>query len=210
MRAAGSASGPNINTPAYWDDVYRREWEADAILTRRDYGEMHEVIVGLIAPGSRVLDVGCGPGILCRKIAEGVADTHVTGVDFSAYTIGRNAERDAELGIEYRCLDVRSELGEVQQRFDVVTMCEILEHLDRPEDVVAAAVELVRPGGLFVLTCPHDDQVPHAEHVREWGHDEVFHLLGEADTVTFHRLPAPRDRWLLAHCIKRHEEGSSS
>jgi SAM-dependent methyltransferase len=189
----------NVNTPTYWDDVYRREWESGEILTRRDHGEMHDAIVAIVPRDARVLDIGCGPGILCRRIAESVVGTQVSGVDFSKYTIERNADRDAALGIQYRCVDVRIGLAELDGPFDVVTMCEILEHLDEPEEAVAAAVALVRPGGLFVLSCPHDDQVPHVEHVREWGHDQVFHLLEPySDAVTFHPLPAPRNRWLLA------------
>jgi 2-polyprenyl-3-methyl-5-hydroxy-6-metoxy-1,4-benzoquinol methylase len=123
----------------------------------------------------------------------------VTGVDFSSYTIARNAERDADLGIDYRCLDVRTDLVTIGARFDVVTMCEVLEHLDEPEEAVASAIGLVVPGGLFVLTCPHDAEVPHLEHVREWGHDEIYHLLERyAHAVTFQSISPPRDRWLLA------------
>jgi 2-polyprenyl-3-methyl-5-hydroxy-6-metoxy-1,4-benzoquinol methylase len=205
--AAAAAAGRNINTPLYWDEVYRREWESGEILMRRDYGPMHDAIIDLVPPGASVLDVGCGPGILCRRIAESVDGVSVSGVDFSAYTIERNAERDAPLGIDYRCLDVTSQLGEIDRQFDVVTMCEIIEHLDEPEQSVDSAVGLVRPGGLFVLTCPHDGQVPHAEHVREWGHDEVFHLLERyAEAVVFHPLPAPRDRWLMASLVTSSEE----
>jgi 2-polyprenyl-3-methyl-5-hydroxy-6-metoxy-1,4-benzoquinol methylase len=190
----------NINTAAYWDGVYRREWESGEILTRRDHGPMHDVVAALVPANASVLDIGCGPGILCRTIEERVPGVKVVGVDFSGYTIARNAERDAPLGIEYRCLDVTTELAALDERFDAVTMCEIVEHLDEPESVVAAAVGLVRPGGLFVLTCPHDGEVPHPEHVREWGHDEVFHLLAPyTKAVTFRPLPPPRDRWLLAH-----------
>jgi 2-polyprenyl-3-methyl-5-hydroxy-6-metoxy-1,4-benzoquinol methylase len=211
MATTEPAAATNINTAAYWDDVYRREWEAGVILTLRDYGELHDVVVGLVAPGSEVLDVGCGPGILCRKIAERVADTNVTGIDFSAYTIGRNAERDANLGIHYHRVDVQTELRGLEGCFDVVTMCEVLEHLDDPEEVVAAALALVRPGGLLILSCPHDGEVPHAEHVRDWGHDEIFHLLAaHADSVTFHVLAAPRDRWLLASCTTPAKADSSS
>jgi 2-polyprenyl-3-methyl-5-hydroxy-6-metoxy-1,4-benzoquinol methylase len=194
----------NINTPGYWDDVYRREWESGEILVRRDHGPMYDAIVALITEGSRVLDVGCGPGILCRRIRERVADAQVVGIDFSEYVVSRNAERDAELAIDYRCVDLRTGLESLERDFDAVTMCEVLEHLDDPEQVVADAVDLVAPGGLFVLTCPHDGKVPHREHVREWGHDEVFHLLEpRTDAVTFHVLAPPRNRWLLAWCRVR-------
>jgi SAM-dependent methyltransferase len=193
----------NINTPDYWDGVYRGEWESGQVGTPehvRDYGPMHDVVLSLVPPQSRVLDVGCGAGVLCRKLASSVPGVAVTGVDFSEFAIESNRELDAELEIEYVCLDITASLGELEGPFDVVTMCEVLEHLDEPEQVIEEVMSLLRPGGLFIVTCPHDDQVPHPEHVREWGHDEVYHLLAPyADAVTFRSIPRPRDRWLLAH-----------
>jgi SAM-dependent methyltransferase len=83
-------------------------------------------------------------------------------------------------------------------------MCEILEHLDEPEAVIAAVMVRLRPGGRFVLTCPHDDAVPDPEHVRTWGHDEVFHLLAPyGDTVSFRHFPPPWFHpWMLAYLTK--------
>lgn len=197
----------NINTPSYWDGVYRTECEsgvADTNNYSRDYGPIHDSIIGLIADGSSVLDVGCGPGLLCRKIRLQLPATRVTGVDFSAFTITRNSERDVELQIDYRQIDVRRELTTIGGPFDVVTMCEILEHLDEPEAVVADALSLVRPGGRFILSCPHDDEIPDPEHVREWGHDEVFHLLAPyADTISFVHFPPPYFHiWMMAYLSK--------
>jgi 2-polyprenyl-3-methyl-5-hydroxy-6-metoxy-1,4-benzoquinol methylase len=198
----------NVNTPAYWDEVYRREWERGGIDGGpRDYGPIHDAIVALVPPQSRVLDVGCGLGLLCRKLALRCDDASIVGVDFSAHALDRNRGRDRWLPVEYVVLDVRSELPSLRERgeFDVVTMCEILEHLEEPERVVADAMSLLRPGGLFVLTCPHDDEVEDPEHVRLWGHDEVFHLLAPyADSVTFTHFPPPYySPWLLAHLTRR-------
>lgn len=198
----------NINTPEYWNEVYRREWESGIAGTgdySRDYGPIHDAIIGLIEDGSRVLDVACGPGLLCRKVKERRSRAQVTGVDFSAYMIRRNQERDGSLGIVYRPLDIRHDLSSLDGPFDVVTMCEILEHLEQPEMVLAAAMKLLRPGGRFVLTCPHDDAIPDPEHVRIWGHDELFHLLAAySDTVSFMHFPPPYFHvWMLAHLAKR-------
>ena len=204
MREERSA---NINTPEYWDRVYRGEWERNEVASgsyMRDYGPIHDAVVELIQDGSRVLDVGCGSGVLCRKIKRRRPGARVTGVDFSAYAIERNREMDRDAGIEYVCLDVRTALGALPPAFDVVTLCETLEHLDEPERVVGAAVGLLRPGGLFVLTCPHDAEVPDPEHVREWGHDSVFHLLEPySDRVTFVHFPPPYYHpWMLAYLTK--------
>jgi len=197
----------NINTPEYWNTIYRAEWEtgrAEGPACKRDYGPIHDAVVGLIPDGSQVLDVACGLGLLCSKIKQQRPGCQVLGVDFSEYTLARNRERDRTLGVEYRCMDVRNSLPTLVGPFDVLTMCEILEHLEQPESVVASAFDLLRPGGRFVLTCPHDDAIPDPEHVRLWSHDDLFHLLAPySDTVSFMHFPPPYyHRWVLAYLTK--------
>lgn len=197
----------NINTPDYWNRVYRQEWERGAVTSdnyNRDYGPIHDSIIELIPDGSAVLDIACGVGLLCRKVKQRRPASAVTGVDFSQYTIDRNRERDRDLGIDYRCVDIRTGLRAIAKRYDAITMCEILEHLDEPERVLSDAVGLLKPGGLFILTCPHDDQIPDAEHVRRWGHDELFHALAPyARRITFTHFPPPYYHpWMMAHLLK--------
>ncbi|MGA2656603.1 MAG: class I SAM-dependent methyltransferase [Verrucomicrobiota bacterium] len=197
----------NINTPEYWNAVYREEcgtgrlsWED----YHRNYGPIHDAIIRLVPDGSRVLDIACGAGLLCRKIKQALPSTRVMGVDFSQYMISENEVRDRSLEIEYRCLDIRTALGAIDRQFDVVTMCEILEHLEQPEALVAAAMTLLRSGGRFILSCPHDDSIPDPEHVRIWGHDDLFHLLAQySDTVSFMHFPPPYFHvWMLAYLTK--------
>ncbi|HEY5914470.1 MAG TPA: methyltransferase domain-containing protein [Verrucomicrobiae bacterium] len=197
----------NINTPEYWDGVYLREWEsgqAHGAHYHRDYAPIHDAILRLIPSGSEVLDIACGAGLLCRKIARQVPSSRVMGVDFSEFMIGRNEEIDKALPVEYRCLDIRTSLASLGRQFDVVCMCEVLEHLAEPEAVLGDAVALVREGGQFILTCPHDNSIPDPEHVRTWGHDELFHLLARySDAITFRHFPAPYyHHWMLAHFAK--------
>lgn len=198
----------NINTPDYWDKVYRKEWESGQVLApqyNRNYGPIHDAVIALIADGTSVLDIACGPGLLCAKIKQRRPATQVTGVDFSAITIQQAQQRDRALDIQYQCLDITRDLPTLRRQFDVVCMCEILEHLDEPERVVADALSLLKPGGRFILTCPHDDGIPDPEHVRQWGHDEVFHLLAPySDTISFTHFPPPWFHvWMLATLIKK-------
>jgi len=202
----------NINTPEYWDRVYRHEWDSGQILSpkyRRNYGHIHEAIIGLIGDGSRVLDIACGTGLLCRKLKIRLPAAQVTGVDFSQYAIAQNQQRDLSLGIEYRQVDIRRSLAEIDGLFDVVLMCEVLEHLDQPELVVAAALSRLGTGGRFILTCPHDNEIPDPEHVRAWGHDELFHFLAPySDTISFMHFPLDYYRpWILAYLTNRRAEG---
>jgi 2-polyprenyl-3-methyl-5-hydroxy-6-metoxy-1,4-benzoquinol methylase len=197
----------NINTTDYWNQVYQKEWESGIVRTEaysRDYGPIHDAILRLIPPNSRVLDVACGPGLLCRKIKQRLPSTDVTGVDFSQYVIACNEARDKPLGIEYRCLDIRTRLSSLDRIYDVVMMCEILEHLEEPDLVVASALALLKPQGRFILTCPHDDGIPDPEHLRVWGHDDLFHLLAPySDTISFSHFPPPYFHvWMLAYLTK--------
>jgi 2-polyprenyl-3-methyl-5-hydroxy-6-metoxy-1,4-benzoquinol methylase len=193
----------NINTPGYWDRVYRREWESGDVFSAtyaRDYGPVHDRIIALIPEDARVLDVACGAGVLCRKVKGRLPGTSVVGVDFSQYTIDRNRRQDRGSGAEYRCLDVQTALGTLGRRFDVVVMAEIIEHLDDPVRTISDGVGLLRPGGRLIITCPHDDAIPSKQHVQQWGHDELFHLLARyGETVCFAALPPPYDKWMMAH-----------
>ena len=135
--------GPNINTAEYWDGVYQNELESgepDLGGGSRDYGPIHDAILGLVTDGGRVLDIACGPGLLCRKIRLRHPATTVVGVDHSTYRIATNLRRDRDLGIDYRRVDIRTGLDELGGGFDVVTLCEVIEHLDEPERVVESAV----------------------------------------------------------------------
>lgn len=203
----GNKSTSNINTPDYWDGVYSQEWEQGKVCAgdyNRNYGPIHDAIISLIPNGSTVLEIACGSGVLCRKIKQRLPHTKVTGVDFSQYTIERNIELDRPLGVDYVCLDISSSLRSIEREFDVVTMCEIIEHLDEPERAVADAMSLLKPGGRFIITCPHNDEIPDPEHVRQWGHDELFHLLaGYSDTISFKHFPPPYFHiWMFAYLTK--------
>lgn len=98
-------------------------------------------------PGTRILDVGCGGGILSEALAE--AGGEVLGIDLASELVAV-ATRHAEAGnlnLRYRSLSVEALADEAPGQFDVVTCMEMLEHVPRPESVVNAVARLVRPGG---------------------------------------------------------------
>jgi len=97
--------------------------------------------------GKRVLDVGCGGGILSESMYFKGAD--VTGID-----LGEQALNVAKLHQLESCAKVKYELISVEQlaleqpaSFDVVTCMEMLEHVPDPASIVAACARLVKPGG---------------------------------------------------------------
>ncbi len=97
--------------------------------------------------GKRVLDVGCGGGILSESMA--ARGAKVTGIDLSPKALGVAQLHLFESGqtVSYRQIAVE-ELAELQpESFDIVTCMEMLEHVPDPASVVAACSKLVRPGG---------------------------------------------------------------
>jgi 2-polyprenyl-6-hydroxyphenyl methylase/3-demethylubiquinone-9 3-methyltransferase len=97
--------------------------------------------------GARVLDVGCGAGILTETLARRGAS--VTGIDLASASIGvalRHAEQ-AGLTIDYRVTAAEDLAAAVPASYDVVTCLELLEHVPRPAETIAACAALARPGG---------------------------------------------------------------
>jgi 2-polyprenyl-6-hydroxyphenyl methylase/3-demethylubiquinone-9 3-methyltransferase len=103
--------------------------------------------------GVRLLDVGCGGGLLCEAMARRGAT--VTGLDAAErpLAVARLHQTESELDIDYR-QGTAEDLAEDQPgRFDVVCCLEMLEHVPEPASVVQACAALVRPGGeLFFST----------------------------------------------------------
>lgn len=107
----------------------------------------------------RTLDVGCGGGILAELMARQPWVEHVTGIDLLSEVLGAaraHAARDPALAskLEYR----QGTIDAVEaSNFDLVTMFEVLEHVDYPAEVLGQAMSRVRPGGwLFLLTINRD------------------------------------------------------
>jgi 2-polyprenyl-6-hydroxyphenyl methylase/3-demethylubiquinone-9 3-methyltransferase len=101
--------------------------------------------------GLSVLDIGCGGGLLCEPLARlGAA---VTGLDASAETIMAAKAHAAETGLKIKYVVSSAEdLAHSGQQFDVITALEILEHVSDIGSLLGSAVNLLRPGGIMILS----------------------------------------------------------
>jgi 2-polyprenyl-6-hydroxyphenyl methylase/3-demethylubiquinone-9 3-methyltransferase len=102
--------------------------------------------------GARVVDVGCGGGILTETLA--AAGASVVGIDQSELTLAvarRHAARSG-LAIDYRLQTVEQLAAREAGTFDVVTCLEMLEHVPDPAAVVAACARLLKPGGHAIFS----------------------------------------------------------
>ncbi len=109
-----------------------------------------EVAGGLA--GKRVLDVGCGGGILSESMATWGAD--VTGIDLGEKALGvaRLHKLESGAAVDYRLVSAEAFAAESPAAFDVVTCMEMLEHVPDPASTVAACAALARPGGTVVFS----------------------------------------------------------
>lgn len=97
--------------------------------------------------GRKVLDVGCGGGLLSEGMAARGAT--VTGIDLSEKPLGVAKLHLLESGqkVDYRKIAVEELADEMPGAFDIVTCLEMLEHVPNPSSIVAACARLVKPGG---------------------------------------------------------------
>ena len=97
--------------------------------------------------GARVVDVGCGGGILAESLARKGAD--VTGIDVAGkvLAIARLHLHESGLEVDYREVTVEALAAESPAGFDVVTCMEMLEHVPDPSSIVRSVRDLLRPGG---------------------------------------------------------------
>lgn len=97
--------------------------------------------------GKRVLDVGCGGGILSESMYFKGAD--VTGIDLGekALNVAKLHQLESGAKVNYQLIAVEQLAAEQPASFDLVTCMEMLEHVPNPASVVAACARLVKPGG---------------------------------------------------------------
>ena len=97
--------------------------------------------------GRKVIDIGCGGGILAESMARKGAD--VTGIDLSdkALKVADLHSLESGVAVRYKLIAAEQMAAEEAGQYDVVTCMEMLEHVPDPAAIVKAAAALVKPGG---------------------------------------------------------------
>lgn len=144
--------------------------------------------------GKRVLDVGCGGGILSESMAHRGAK--VTGIDLGEAPLGvaRLHAEESGVSVDYQNISVEALAAQTPGHFDVVTCMEMLEHVPDPASVIRACCALVRPGGyVFFSTL---NRTPKSYAFAILGAEYVLRLLprGTHDYAKFIR-PSEMAAW---------------
>ena len=137
---------------AKFSDLAHRWWDADS-----EFAPLHQInplrlqwidsLAGGLA-ARRVVDIGCGGGILSDSMARKGAD--VLGIDLSTKGIRvaqLHALEAATPNVQYREVAAETLAREQPASYDVVTCMEMLEHVPKPESIVQACADLAKPGG---------------------------------------------------------------
>ena len=127
----------------WWDPNSEFKPLHDINPLRLDWIDKH--LLGLA--GKRILDVGCGGGLLSEGMA--VRGAEVTGIDLSEKPLSVAKLHLLETGqkVDYRKISVEALADEMPEAFDAVTCLEMLEHVPDPSSIIASCARLVKPGG---------------------------------------------------------------
>lgn len=173
-----AAANVNPAETAKFDRLAARWWDPDG--ESRPLHDLNPVRLAYITErvalhGARVLDVGCGGGLLSEAMAAVGAD--VTGIDLApaVLDVARLHLLESGHSVDYRQISVEALAAERPGAFDVVTCLEMLEHVPDPASVIAACATLLKPGGtLFVSTL---NRTPLAFGAAIVGAEHVLRLL---------------------------------
>ena len=146
-------TAPNNSDPqelAKFNELAHRWWDPNS-----EFKALHDINPlrlnwidqAIVLKGKRVLDVGCGGGLLSEGMAERGAT--VTGIDLGdkALAVARLHLLESGRQVDYRKIAGEELAREQPATFDVVTCMEMLEHVPDPASIVKACAALVKPGG---------------------------------------------------------------
>lgn len=179
---------------AKFSDLAHRWWDPES-----EFRPLHQInplrlnwISGVVPlAGQRVLDVGCGGGILADSMARQGAE--VLGIDLStkALKVAQLHALEAQTpNVSYREISAEGLAAESPATFDVVTCMEMLEHVPDPASVVRSCAELVKPGGwVFFSTINRN---PKSFLFAILGAEYILNLLPRG-THTYEKLIRPSE-----------------
>ena len=145
---------------------------------------------GVNLSGRKVLDVGCGGGILTEALARYGAQA--TGIDLSNESIeaAKVHARQQGLDIEYRYENIDETASKHAGEFDAITCMEMLEHVPEPKKIIATCSRLLKPGGhAFFSTI---NRTPKAFVFVIFGGEYILRLLPRG-THTYRKLIRPNE-----------------
>ena len=192
---------------AKFEDLAYRWWDKDS-----EFKPLHDInplrlnFINERAnlSGKKVLDVGCGGGILSEAMA--AKGAHVKGIDLgkAPLSVAQLHAKESDFEIDYEMISAEDIALREEQSYDVVTCLEMLEHVPDPESIVHSCAQLVKPSGhVFFSTI---NKNPKAYLFAVIGAEYILNLLpkGTHEYNKFIR-PSELDRWCRNNALSPKE-----
>ena len=176
----------------WWDRESEFKPLHDINPLRTNYIDSHASLAG-----KKVLDVGCGGGILSEAMAQRGAD--VTGIDMgeAPLNIAKLHALESGVTVKYQQIPVEQLADEMPAAFDIVTCLEMLEHVPDPASIIRACYKLVKPGGMVFFSTINRN--PKAYAMAIIGAEYIMRML-PAGTHDYDKFIKPSEltRWCRA------------
>lgn len=185
------------NEIAKFEELASRWWDAQG-----EFKPLHEINPLRLhyideranIEGKKVLDVGCGGGILSESMAQRGAKVTAIDMGKAPLSVARLHAMEADVEVDYQQITVEELAIKMPGEFDTVTCMEMLEHVPDPASVINACCQLVKPGGSVFLSTINRN--PKSYLFAIVGAEYILNMLpkGTHDYEKFIR-PSELDEW---------------
>lgn len=176
MRTIEYLSAPaNVSMADTWYEIA----SIDHFWIRRRFAVLQRLTGGMIEAAKEMAEIGCGNGLLQRQI-EDAYGREVTGIDLNEYALKQNLSTKSRVC----CYDIFQEEATLRERFDVIILFDVLEHIADEDRFLEALMFHLAPGGHVLLNVP----------AGQWAYSEYDVAAGHVRRYTIKTLRAAARR----------------
>ena len=165
----------NINTPGESERIFKERWKEE--LHYIDWERF--VQLARFYEGGKYLDVGCFNSPMPAELARDFPDTEIWAIDHADYVIKTLAERHPE--VKYMSVDITKKFPFQDEYFDYVVAGEVIEHMEKPVELIGELARITKPGGWIAISTPKEEgmggQNVSKEHLWGFNADDIKDML---------------------------------
>jgi SAM-dependent methyltransferase len=156
--------------------------DLDHFWVRRRFEAFQKLTANLAAEAHDIAEIGCGHGLFQRQIEEAYGE-RVAGFDLNEYALRRNLSILSPI----YCYDIYEMLPEFSERFDLILLCDVLEHIADEGRFLEALIFHLAPGGHLLINVPAG-QWAYSAYDRAAGHVRRYSIRTLRKAIAGHNL----------------------